>query len=64
MSEDQDEKQPLESRDSSFGSGLGSDFRPLGRRIKIGPARNHRKLVVRNTGRDIADPTTCESSTD
>lgn len=47
MSVDQDEKQPPEASEASFGSGLGSDFRPLGKRVLIGPARNQRKLVVR-----------------
>ncbi len=64
MSEDQGSNQFPESGESSFGSGLGSDFKPLGRRIKIAPARNHRKLVVRNIIRDVAESTTCESSND
>lgn len=40
---------------ASFGSGLGSDFKPLGKRILIGPRQNQRKLVARIRG-DLRDP--------
>jgi len=64
MSEDQGEKQPPKANDFSFGSGLGSDFKPLGKRVMIGPARNHQKLVVRSGSHEAPKTTTRESSTD
>lgn len=33
--------------EASFGSGLGSDFKPLGKRILIEPRQNQRKPVAR-----------------
>jgi hypothetical protein len=57
MSEDKGDKQPAQSDDASFGSGLGSDFKPLGKRILIGPGRDHHKLVVRNKHQVSCKPT-------
>lgn len=45
MSDDKDGA-PKASR-ASFGSGLGSDFKPLGKRIVIGPRQKQRKLIAR-----------------
>ncbi|WP_244505260.1 hypothetical protein [Rhizobium sp. LCM 4573] len=64
MSENESEKQSLKIGDASFGSGLGPDFEPLGRRIIIGPARNHRKLVVRTGSHKVREATTYEGGTD
>lgn len=48
MSEDKNDKQSAKPGDESFGSGLGSDFKPLGKRVLIGPGRDHQKLIVRS----------------
>ncbi len=47
MSEEKTGKQSAKPGDESFGSGLGADFKPLGKRVLVGPGRDHQKLIVR-----------------
>jgi len=57
MSEDQGVKQPAKLGDDSFGSGLGPDFKPLGKRVLIRPGHDHPKLAMRNSRKPSSKPT-------
>lgn len=50
-----DEKKSAEEQrqaSASFGSGLGADFAPLGRRLVIAPGKNHTKPKMKRWAKD------------